>query len=64
MKRRDTRRVRKPLKGGFYPSVFEGVRGAAMLTPLVMRQAYRLISSRKTKSGPRRRKSKRTTRKL
>jgi hypothetical protein len=61
--KRQTKKQRKPLKGGFYPSVFEGIRGAAMLTPLAVRQAYRLMSSRKTRSGKRHRKSKRTTRK-
>jgi hypothetical protein len=39
--------------GGFYPSVFEGVRNASILTPLVLRQAYRMFSdtrkSKKTK---------------
>lgn len=55
--------VRRHQKGGFYPSVMEGVRGAALLTPLALRQAYRLMSNRKTRSGTRRRKSKRTTRK-
>jgi hypothetical protein len=36
--------------GGFYPSVFEGVRNASILTPLVLRQAYRMFSdTRKAK---------------
>ena len=61
-KTRNKRQTKKQM-GGFYPSVFEGIRGAAMLTPLAVRQAYRLMSSRKTRSGGRRHKSKRTTRK-
>lgn len=60
---RRRRATRRSQKGGFYPSVFEGVRGAAMLTPLAMRQAYRLWSSRKARSGKRNKKSKRITRK-
>lgn len=40
-------------KGGFYPSVFEGVRNASILMPLALRQAYRMFSgtrkSKKTK---------------
>ena len=39
-------------RGGYYPSVFEGVRGAYYLLPLVLRQAYSLYNS---KSSTRRR---------
>jgi len=41
--------TRKNQKGGFYPSVFEGVRNAGLLVPLVLRQAYRLWGTKKTK---------------
>ena len=38
--------------GGFYPSVFEGVRNASLLMPLVLRQAYRMFSkTRKVKKS-------------
>jgi hypothetical protein len=36
-------------KGGFYPSVFGGVRNATMLMPLIMRQCYRMWESKKTR---------------
>ena len=43
----------KRQQGGFYPSVFEGVRNASILMPLVLRQGYRMFSdtrkSKKTK---------------
>ena len=43
----------KKQRGGFYPSVFEGVRNASILMPLVLRQGYRMFSdtrkSKKTK---------------
>jgi hypothetical protein len=46
---RNLRKTRKQ-KGGFYPSVFAGVRNASMLMPFVMRQCYRMWdSSRKTR---------------
>jgi hypothetical protein len=56
MKPKATRRHKRQ-KGGFYPSIMEGVRGAALLTPLAVRQAYRLLGN---SSGTRRRRSKRT----
>lgn len=34
-------------KGGFYPSVFGGVRNATLLMPLIMRQCYRMLESNK-----------------
>lgn len=40
--------IRKKQKGGYYYSIYEGVRTAGYLTPLVFRQAYRLLN-RKTK---------------
>ena len=43
--------------GGFYPSVFEGVKNAYILLPAVLRTGYSLWNSRKTVS--RRRISKR-----
>lgn len=44
------RKSRRRQQGGFYPSVFAGVRNAGMLMPLVMRQSYRMWeSSRKTR---------------
>jgi hypothetical protein len=47
---RATRAKAKRQIGGFYPSVFEGVRNASILTPLVLRQAYRMFSdTRKAK---------------
>ena len=43
--------TRKNQKGGFYPSVFEGVRNAGLLVPLVLRQAYRLWGTKKAKKS-------------
>ena len=43
-------------KGGFYPSVFGGISGATILTPLAVRQAYRLWNN----SGTARKTRKRT----
>ncbi len=34
------------VKGGFYPSVMEGVRASTVLLPFVARQAYRLYNSK------------------
>lgn len=33
------------VKGGFYPSVMEGVRASTVLLPFAARQAYRLYNS-------------------
>jgi hypothetical protein len=50
--KRKTRKQMQKQKGGFYPSVFEGVRNASLLMPLVLRQAYRMFSkTRKTKKS-------------
>jgi len=50
--KRKTRKQMQMQKGGFYPSVFEGVRNASLLMPLVLRQAYRMFSkTRKTKKS-------------
>jgi hypothetical protein len=50
--RRKTRRARKQ-RGGFYPSVYGGVAGATMLTPLVARQMMRMYetNARKTRKS-------------
>jgi len=37
--------TRKAQKGGFYPTVFEGVRNASMLIPLAARQVYNMWKS-------------------
>ena len=47
-------------RGGYYPSVFEGVRGAYYLLPLVLRQGYNLWNS---KSSTRRRVNRKRNRK-
>jgi hypothetical protein len=36
-------------RGGFYPSVYAGVSGATMLTPLIARQMMRMYETRKTR---------------
>jgi len=44
-------------RGGYYYSVYEGIRNAGLLMPLVFRQGYRLLSQktrRKTKKQNRR----------
>lgn len=41
-------------KGGYYYSVYEGIRTAGILTPLVFRQAYRLLNQTRRKAGKRR----------
>jgi len=54
-------------KGGYYPSVFEGVRNAALLMPLVARQAMRLYESQQSRRRKGRKGSKgriRKTRKI
>lgn len=45
---RQSKRV--PIKGGFYPSVMEGVRTSAVLLPIVARQAYRLYNRKAVKA--------------
>ncbi len=40
----------KNQKGGFYPSVMEGVRAAGVLSFLAARQAYRLWNNSKLKT--------------
>ena len=47
-------------RGGYYPSVFEGIRGAYYLLPLVLRQGYKLCTS---KSSTRRRVNRKRNRK-
>jgi hypothetical protein len=49
-KQRKQRKTRKQ-SGGYYPSVFEGIRNASVLFPVVMRQAYNLWNTRKTKKN-------------
>jgi hypothetical protein len=56
--RRKTRKQRQ--KGGFYPSVYSGVAGATMLTPLVARQVMRMYETNTRKT--RKRKSKKLLR--
>lgn len=41
-------------KGGYYYSVYEGIRNAGILTPLVFRQAYRLLNQTRRKTKKRR----------
>ena len=47
----NARRKTRKQKGGFYPSVYSGVAGATMLTPLVARQVMRMYetNTRKTR---------------
>ena len=48
-KRQTQRKTRKTSQqGGFYPTVFEGVRNASMLIPLAARQAYNMWKSVRT----------------
>ena len=54
-RQRQTRR--KGQKGGFYPSVYNGIMGASMLAPLIARQMLRMYE---TSNKTRRRKSKKT----
>ena len=49
----DTRRVPKPQKGGYYFSVYHGVQNAGILLPLVFRQAHRLLTRKKSRTGHR-----------
>lgn len=42
------RRTIKKQKGGYYPSVFEGVRNAYYILPIALRQGYRLLNSKTT----------------
>jgi hypothetical protein len=58
-KQRQRQTRRKGQKGGFYPSVYGGVAGAKMLTPLIARQMMRMYE---TSNKTRRRKSKKTRR--
>jgi len=57
-KNRRSRKTRKKQKGGFYPSVYGGIAGAKMLTPLIARQMMRMYETRKM----RKRKSKKLSR--
>jgi hypothetical protein len=47
------KRTTRKQKGGYYYSVYEGIRNAGLLLPLVVRQGYRLLN-RKTKRARRR----------
>jgi hypothetical protein len=49
----DTRRVTKAQKGGYYFSVYHGVQNAGILLPLVFRQAHRLLTLKKSRTGRR-----------
>lgn len=55
---RKTRRSRQ--RGGFYPSVYGGISGAKMLTPLIARQMMRMYETNTRKT--RKRKSKKLSR--
>ena len=46
----NSRKSRKNLKGGFYPSVYGGVSGATVLAPLIARQCLRMYNTKKRKS--------------
>lgn len=60
MKKGKTRKSRKTLKGGFYPSIYSGVSSATYLAPFVAKQAYRLWNSRKSRKLKSRRQLSRT----
>ena len=60
-KRKFTFKKTRKQKGGFYPSVYGGISGAKMLTPLIARQMLRMYetSNRKTRRRKNTRRNKR-----
>jgi hypothetical protein len=54
--------ARAKQEGGFYPSVYSGVSGATMLTPLIARQVMRMYDKSNNTRKTRRRKSKKLSR--
>ena len=59
LSRKRKQKTTRKQKGGFYPSVYGGVAGAAMLAPLVARQTLRMFNSTRKSRKSLRKKNKR-----